>query len=145
MGLNEVYTVVRGNILMMNPLPSMVQAFSLLIQEEKQREFRPTGRMPMDSTALNAAIGSSSGKGGRSFRTNYHGNGYAGMNNNAGGSNNYSGSSSSRSVVICDFCKKLGHTKDKCFKLHGFPQNNDNQGHRSNTYNNGQNYRQNSQ
>ena len=34
MGLNEVYTVVRGNILMMNPLPSMGQAFSLLIQEK---------------------------------------------------------------------------------------------------------------
>ncbi|XP_015168590.1 uncharacterized protein [Solanum tuberosum] len=35
MGMNEVYTVVRGIILMMNPLPSMAQAFSLLIQEEK--------------------------------------------------------------------------------------------------------------
>ena len=31
MGLNEVYTVIRGNILMMNPLPSMGHAFSLLI------------------------------------------------------------------------------------------------------------------
>lgn len=31
MGLNEVYTVVRGSILMMNPLPSMAQAFSLLV------------------------------------------------------------------------------------------------------------------
>lgn len=28
MGLNKVYTTVRGNILMMNPLPSMAQAFS---------------------------------------------------------------------------------------------------------------------
>lgn len=27
MGLNEVYTVVRGNILMMNPLPSLAQTF----------------------------------------------------------------------------------------------------------------------
>ncbi|XP_009630157.1 uncharacterized protein [Nicotiana tomentosiformis] len=31
MGLNEVYTVVRGSILMMNPLPSIAQAFALLI------------------------------------------------------------------------------------------------------------------
>ncbi|XP_075097880.1 uncharacterized protein LOC142175199 [Nicotiana tabacum] len=30
MGLNEVYITVRGSILMMNPLPSMAQAFSLL-------------------------------------------------------------------------------------------------------------------
>uniref|UniRef100_M1BRA2 Uncharacterized protein n=1 Tax=Solanum tuberosum TaxID=4113 RepID=M1BRA2_SOLTU len=35
MGLNEVYTVVRGNNLMMNPLPSLAQTFSLLIQDEK--------------------------------------------------------------------------------------------------------------
>ena len=28
MGMNEVYTVIRGNILMMNPLPTMAQAFS---------------------------------------------------------------------------------------------------------------------
>ncbi|XP_019240470.1 PREDICTED: uncharacterized protein LOC109220455, partial [Nicotiana attenuata] len=35
MGLNEVYIVVRGSILMINPLPSIEQAFSILIQEEK--------------------------------------------------------------------------------------------------------------
>ncbi|XP_049393383.1 uncharacterized protein LOC125857784 [Solanum stenotomum] len=37
-GLNEVYSAVRGNILTMNPLPSMAQAFSILIQEEKQND-----------------------------------------------------------------------------------------------------------
>ncbi|XP_075087858.1 uncharacterized protein LOC142169836 [Nicotiana tabacum] len=31
MGLNEVYTIVRGSILMMNPLPTLAQAFSLFI------------------------------------------------------------------------------------------------------------------
>ncbi|XP_070049340.1 uncharacterized protein [Nicotiana tomentosiformis] len=41
MGLNEVYIVVRGSILMMNPLPSIAQAFSILIQEEKQRKVKP--------------------------------------------------------------------------------------------------------
>ncbi|XP_070008277.1 uncharacterized protein [Nicotiana sylvestris] len=35
MGLNEDHTIVRGSILMMNPLPSIAQAFSILIQEEK--------------------------------------------------------------------------------------------------------------
>ncbi|XP_075086080.1 uncharacterized protein LOC142168821 [Nicotiana tabacum] len=35
MGLNETYNVVRGSILMMNPLPTIAQAFSLLIQEER--------------------------------------------------------------------------------------------------------------
>lgn len=36
LGLNKVYTTVRESILMMNPLPSMAQDFSLLIQDKKQ-------------------------------------------------------------------------------------------------------------
>ena len=59
MGLNEVYTVVQGNILMMNPLPSLAQTFSLLIQDEKRREIKPSAQMFIESTSLNA---SSSGK-----------------------------------------------------------------------------------
>lgn len=55
-GLNEVYTMVRGNILMINPLPSMAKEFSLLIQKEKHRVFRSISRMPMDSTSLNAGV-----------------------------------------------------------------------------------------
>lgn len=23
--------------------------------------------------------------------------------------------------MLCDYCKKTGHTKDRCFKLYGFP------------------------
>ncbi|XP_016439476.2 uncharacterized protein LOC107765351 [Nicotiana tabacum] len=49
MGLNEVYTVVRGNIPMMNPLPSISQAFTILIQEEKHREVGPRNKLVMES------------------------------------------------------------------------------------------------
>jgi len=37
MGLNEVYTIIRGSILMMNPLPSMAQAFALLVSRRKTK------------------------------------------------------------------------------------------------------------
>lgn len=53
MGLNEVYTVVRGSILMMNPLPMIAQAFSILIQEEEQREVRPHSQLSLESASLN--------------------------------------------------------------------------------------------
>ncbi|KAH0650934.1 hypothetical protein KY284_030846 [Solanum tuberosum] len=147
MGLNEVYTVVRGNILMMNPLPSMGQAFSLLIQEEKQREFKPIGRMPTDSISLNANSLDNKSHGGRTFRTNYQGNSYAGGNSNyagrsSSGGNYYSGSSSGRNAIVCDYCKRTGHTRDKCYKLHGYPQGNNNQNFRSGSYNGGQSFRQ---
>ncbi|KAK0581116.1 hypothetical protein LWI29_010174 [Acer saccharum] len=37
MGLNDSYSAVRGQILLMNPLPSVCQAYSSVSQEEKQR------------------------------------------------------------------------------------------------------------
>ena len=37
MGLNESYSVVRGQLLLMNPLPDVSQAYSSIIREEKQR------------------------------------------------------------------------------------------------------------
>ncbi|KAH0769942.1 hypothetical protein KY290_013923 [Solanum tuberosum] len=56
MGLNEVYTVVKWSILMMNPLPTIAQGFSILIQEEKQREVRPPNQSISESTSLNAGV-----------------------------------------------------------------------------------------
>jgi len=38
MGHNESYKTVRSNILMMTPLPNVRQAYSLLVQEEMQRQ-----------------------------------------------------------------------------------------------------------
>ena len=52
MGLNEVYTTIRGNILMMNPMPSMAQDFALLIQEEKQREFKTNNQSFAETSSL---------------------------------------------------------------------------------------------
>ncbi|XP_070019254.1 uncharacterized protein [Nicotiana sylvestris] len=103
MGLNEVYIVVGGSILMMNPLPSLAQAFSLLIQEEKQREIKPSNQLMFESTSLNVNTSKKP-----TFKTNY----------NLG--NNYT--SNSRPRPVCEHCRKPGHTKDKCYKLHGYPQ-----------------------
>jgi len=51
MGLNDSYTSVRGSLLMMNPLPSLGQTYSLLIQEERQRQVRNVGQFLSDSAA----------------------------------------------------------------------------------------------
>lgn len=118
MGLNEVYTVVRGSILMMNPLPTIAQGFSILIQEEKQREVKPRSYLTMEGTSLNA-------HGGSQFKTNYN----TQYNNNTGNmysqqSGNFQQKGSSSGLrLFCDYCKKPGHIKDKCYRLHGFPPN----------------------
>ncbi|XP_060202763.1 uncharacterized protein LOC132631181 [Lycium barbarum] len=59
-GLNEVYKVVRGSILMMNPLPTIAQDFSILSQEEKQKEVKPNNQLFIESASMNVSGASSS-------------------------------------------------------------------------------------
>ncbi|KAH0632747.1 hypothetical protein KY284_035533 [Solanum tuberosum] len=121
MGLNEVYTIMRGSILMMTPLPSMGQAFALLVQEEKQREIKPHNQMFAETASLAA-----SASGTKNFKTSYTSN------------TNTNEASSSRSRLFCEYCKRSGHIKDKCYILHGYPsQPNEGQGQisQNNSYN----------
>nr|XP_009602511.1 uncharacterized protein LOC104097618 [Nicotiana tomentosiformis] len=104
MGLNEVYTIVRGNILMMNPLPSLAQAFAILIQEEKQREMKSNNQLMIDSSSLSVNMA-----GNNNFRTSY------GQQGNGSGGNSYTNYNQSSGTGP-------GHTKDKCYKLYGYPQ-----------------------
>lgn len=41
MGLNETYNVVRSQILLLNPLPSVNHVYSMLVQEKSQRQHSP--------------------------------------------------------------------------------------------------------
>ena len=51
-GLNESYSQVRTQILMMEPSPSIDKAFSLFIQEERQRALGFNRGPSVDSTTL---------------------------------------------------------------------------------------------
>jgi len=56
MGLNDSYTSVRGNLLIMNPLPSLGQTYSLLIQEERHRQVKNTTNFLTDSASFSAVL-----------------------------------------------------------------------------------------
>ncbi|XP_074295987.1 uncharacterized protein LOC141623716 [Silene latifolia] len=56
MGLNESYKIVRGNILMMKPIPSINGVYSLLIQEEKQREISSQSPLNVEASAMAARV-----------------------------------------------------------------------------------------
>lgn len=49
MGLNEVYFQVRSSILMENPLPTLDHAYSLLLQDENQREVFVNAQFPSET------------------------------------------------------------------------------------------------
>lgn len=93
MGLNDSYTIARGNILMISPLPTIAQVYSLLLQEEKQREIQSDVHFLTNFASLYAS-------GSRNFqnRTCYDG----------------------RKPLFFNFCKRNGHTEDKCYKKHGY-------------------------
>ncbi|KAF8369311.1 hypothetical protein HHK36_032678 [Tetracentron sinense] len=52
MGLNEAYTAVRGQILLMDPLPTVNKAHSLIIQDERQRAVSKGSEPVSDITAF---------------------------------------------------------------------------------------------
>lgn len=101
MGLNDSYLLIRGNILMMTPLPTVSQAYALLIQEERQREVNATVHFGGENTSF--YVSANKGK--------------------VGYQRNYVDGKGANKVLECRYCKEKEHTIDKCYKLHGFPAN----------------------
>ncbi|XP_039130956.1 uncharacterized protein LOC120267384 [Dioscorea cayenensis subsp. rotundata] len=97
MGLNESYSATRGNILMMKPFPSVREAYSIWIEKEKQREVSSTMQFNSEVVSMNAG----------SLPRNYSTKNVPQFP--------YKNKSDFRKI-ICEYCKKTGHSKDKCFK-----------------------------
>ena len=106
MGLGSQYTAIRGHLLLMNPIPSLSEAYSILLQEENQRDCSSGSVVSAENTALSV----------RNYET-----GKSSMQGKSGKFQNKK-SSNDNSAVVCDFCQMTGHTKDKCFCLHGYPE-----------------------
>ncbi|XP_071724869.1 uncharacterized protein [Rutidosis leptorrhynchoides] len=60
MGLNEAYIPIRGQILIMLPLPRLSVVYAMIRQEEAQRSFTPSAALTQASTYDSTALYSSS-------------------------------------------------------------------------------------
>ncbi|XP_019235173.1 PREDICTED: uncharacterized protein LOC109215546 [Nicotiana attenuata] len=121
LGLNETYTEIRGNIMMMQPSPTIDRACYLLLQEERQRSIQSIAQYPSESSSFAIYPGNILVKAGRSL--------------NAGnGPNSYKNNQEYIKNLFCNYCKKPEHTIERCFKLHGYPQNTKNPGNRKTKY-----------
>jgi hypothetical protein len=96
MGLNETFTQVRGQILLMDPISHIDKVFSLLRQEERQRSIGQISLPRVESTALLCKSDSV-----RPYRPKQ---GYQ-----------------KKDKPTCTHCGYIGHTMDKCYKLYGYP------------------------
>ncbi|XP_074323590.1 uncharacterized protein LOC141660503 [Apium graveolens] len=104
MGLNEHFTSIRGQILLMNPLTELSHAYAMILQEENQRESASHVSIIHENAAMNVKFGQGTST----------------------GKNRFSGPRKEdkkilENSVICDYCKLAGHTRDKYFALHGYP------------------------
>lgn len=113
MGLDESYTNIRGQILLLQPLPMVAKAYSMLRQEEKQRKVpkQTTQSIPF---ALNTY---------RNQNTNDSSRTEATRSARTRQSTNQTPNriSTFKPGVICGNCFKEGHTKEECYKLVGYP------------------------
>ena len=97
MGLNDSFANVRAQILMMEPLLAINKAFSLVVQEERQRVIEVAS---LANTGDSMALYTRS----KVPRNNYGGHGHSGK----------------KDRPLCSHCEISGHIMDKCYKLHGF-------------------------
>lgn len=100
MGLNDTFTAIRGQILMMKPLPSLNQSYAILLQEESQREVHHS----LSNNSENIAM---------AVKSNYP------TKQPRGGQNAFK--KTNDSSVVCDYCHMSGHLRDKCYCIHGYP------------------------
>ncbi|XP_070008498.1 uncharacterized protein [Nicotiana sylvestris] len=118
MGLNELYGNARGNIIMMEPLPDVSKAYSLIIQDKKQRGIHNVPVFQFDAASFSA--GSSVNPNGTKYTTGPSNSNPRYNFSTTNQTHMYNGDSKK---FFCKYCKKNGHTIEKYFKLHGYPQN----------------------
>ena len=97
MGLNETYSQIRGQILLLDPLPLINKVYSLLIQDESQRSIAHSVGDYVKSTALAAqsVVGSANLA---------YGGGPVGKDSKNKG----------KDRPVCSHCGITGHTMEKC-------------------------------
>ncbi|KAK0577178.1 hypothetical protein LWI29_029047 [Acer saccharum] len=107
-GLNIEFDAVRVQILGKEDLPSLNEAIGIIRGEESRR-----GVMLESKTVERSAMIMKEAKRGGSSNNN---------NSYAGGWSE-TAKFGSRDPVVCTYCKKPYHTRDRCWKLHGKPSN----------------------
>lgn len=95
MGLNESYLMVRSQILLMSPLSTIKQAYSIVHQDESKKIL---ARVSINLDVLTAL---------------YSQNNQKSWNHNP----KYKGK---KPYIECKHCHLPGHKKDTCYKIHGY-------------------------
>ncbi|WCJ28653.1 Retrovirus-related Pol polyprotein from transposon RE1 [Euphorbia peplus] len=114
-GLHPDFNHVRDQILLTNPLPSMNQAFAMLVSIETQRNTGVEANVEFVNMTQGSNVNRQSGN--RSTGSNNGRGGYNASRGGRSGNNNMN-----REDKFCNHCRRGGHDRSDCFKLIGYPE-----------------------
>ncbi|XP_019228108.1 PREDICTED: uncharacterized protein LOC109209314 [Nicotiana attenuata] len=110
--LNESFENAKNQVFMTRPLPNLNQAYAMIVNIESHRISGKGAYAESNEVAMMSN---------KMYTGGYNGGGQSNaISNNSNGSykpRNTAG----KSTVWCDYCKYKGHTRENCFKLHGYP------------------------
>ncbi|KAL0447908.1 UNVERIFIED_CONTAM: Retrovirus-related Pol polyprotein from transposon RE1 [Sesamum latifolium] len=101
MGLHESYSNERSQILMLDPLPDIEKAFSMVYTVEKQREVQTDLEANSSHMACQLTVNKNRREGDRNFQRKKV--------------------FTDKRNLMCSHCHKSGHSQENCFQLHGVP------------------------
>ncbi|XP_073282613.1 uncharacterized protein [Primulina huaijiensis] len=100
MGLNESFTHIRSQVLLLDPLPPISRVFALVVQEERQRAIG--NQSSMNAPNPNMAFAFKNDQSQSQF-------------------NSRPPPRFSKGRPFCTHCNIPGHTVETCYKIHGYP------------------------
>ncbi|KAL2240102.1 UNVERIFIED_CONTAM: Retrovirus-related Pol polyprotein from transposon RE1 [Sesamum indicum] len=98
MGLNEAYDNVRSQILVMEPRPDLNKAYSMVLNVEKQREVNFGQTQTTPNMAMQAFKKQETPRNLWKKRPTVD-----------------------KRSLVCKHCGKIGHLREGCFEIHGYP------------------------
>ncbi|PWA62550.1 ribonuclease H-like domain-containing protein [Artemisia annua] len=118
MGLDDSYMQIRSNILSRDLLPDVKGAYAIICSEESHRQVVTGSSSRTHNSAFSSRMVNQSNQP-SAMPTNQTNNASANFNRVP----DYRRRTGSGSTLVCEHCGFNGHTKDRCFKLIGFPPN----------------------
>ncbi|XP_061356238.1 uncharacterized protein LOC133300683 [Gastrolobium bilobum] len=106
-GLNEQYAHVRSQVMLLDPFPSLIRVFSMIVQQERQM----LCEVLVDSNTETRVFNNFSDNHQKQNFGRGRGRGFPSFFNKGRGSGK-----------VCTYCGKPNHIVDICYQKHGYPQ-----------------------
>ncbi|XP_061347342.1 uncharacterized protein LOC133292872 [Gastrolobium bilobum] len=113
-GLNDQYSSVRSQIMIIDPLPNVNRAFSMVVQQERQFSSESNNEVLTNVQNFVAFNNKAGANGGRRNLNQNPGRNSRGRGRNNGGRGNYGNR-------VSTHYGRLNHTVETCYQLHGYP------------------------